>query len=149
MMKLSRIAPLALVIALTACTSEAPIDNPNNEQDNPNMPYEGDQDPEAFFDGTWNAIITPSETAKATGKCGGATAVLTADNGTLTGTAMTEWEYELAITATVMPDGVLAGGMAKGDVNAGTFEGTMEAATAEGTWKDAFGCEGTFTMTKA
>lgn len=155
-----RLAPLALMtVALAACnmsgtsTEESDTgyrDNIDGQADQPNMPYEGDQDPEAFFDGSWNVTIVSTTATTPDGvTCGGATAVLVATNGELLGTATTDAGAALTVEGTVGADGMVAGTIETGAGDAGTFEGTMEAATGEGTWEDGFGCEGTFAMIKA
>jgi hypothetical protein len=101
------------------------------------------------YDGSWKGTAVSnisynyySEACPASGSVN-----LTVSNTEASGTAVDSFGYSYSVSGTVTTDGAVTA-YANGNDTVITLTGTMSGASGGGTWTEAYGCGGTWTMTK-
>lgn len=101
------------------------------------------------FDGPWTGSAVASTLADAAGgPCADADFTLDIDHHQVSGGGATRSGFELTLGGRVDADGGLALGFAIGPDTAATLQGRLSKDAGSGTWEDAWGCAGTWSLTR-
>ena len=106
------------------------------------------QPPQQGFEGSWvGQAVSTTPVDDFGGPCGSADVSLTIANSQISGTAIDQW-FDYQVSGSVNSDGTIDLGLAMSGSNVANYSGTLSGTTGSGSWSDAWGCSGTWNLTK-